>query len=61
MMASPSGKGVYTQFRTDPEILVQPGRVRFSDDGDANVTAQQGFDAAEAEQIEERLRGLGYL
>ncbi|HMT21738.1 MAG TPA: hypothetical protein PKE20_10940, partial [Promineifilum sp.] len=43
------------------EILVQPGRVRFSDDGDASVSAQQGFDAAEAEQIEERLRGLGYL
>ena len=42
-------------------IFVQPRPVQFADDDERNVTAQQGFDTAEAEQIEERLRGLGYL
>ena len=43
------------------EIFTQSNPVQFSEDDDANMAAQQGFDAAEAEQIEERLRGLGYL
>ena len=43
------------------EIFMQPGPVQFSEDGETDVTTKHGFDAAEAEQIEERLRGLGYL
>jgi hypothetical protein len=43
------------------EALVDAAPVRFSEDGEASVAAEQGFDSDEAEQIEERLRGLGYL
>ena len=43
------------------EGLVDPAPVRFSDDEAAGMADEKGFDAAEAEQIEERLRGLGYL
>jgi predicted AlkP superfamily phosphohydrolase/phosphomutase len=41
--------------------LVDPAPVRFSEDGDTHIGTEQGFGQAEAEQIEERLRGLGYL
>ncbi len=43
------------------EALVDPAPVRFSEDGESAIAAEQGFGADEAEQIEERLRGLGYL
>ena len=43
------------------EIFVDAKPVRYAEEEDASVTAEQGFDTAEAEQIEERLRGLGYL
>jgi predicted AlkP superfamily phosphohydrolase/phosphomutase len=43
------------------EIFTDPAPVRYADNGEAAVVAEQGFDAGEAEQIEERLRGLGYL
>jgi len=43
------------------EIFVQPEAVRFSEDGQTDVAAEEGFGADEREQIEERLRGLGYL
>lgn len=43
------------------EALADPAPVRFQEDEETVVAAEQGFDAAEAEQIEERLRGLGYL
>lgn len=43
------------------EALVDPLPVRYSEEGEAELSVEQTFDAAEAEQIEERLRGLGYL
>lgn len=43
------------------EALADPAPIRYSEDGGAGIAAEQGFDAAEAEQIEDRLRGLGYL
>lgn len=41
--------------------LLDPAPVRFAADDESGMRDEQGFDAAEAEQIEERLRGLGYL
>ena len=43
------------------EALIDPAPVRFSEDDESGMAAEQGFDAGEAEQIEDRLRGLGYL
>ena len=43
------------------EALIDPAPVRYAEEDGAGVNVEQGFDAAEAEQIEERLRGLGYL
>lgn len=43
------------------EALVDPAPVRYAEDDGTSVAAEQGFDASEAEQIEDRLRGLGYL
>jgi len=43
------------------EIFTRSEPLRFSDDGETDVVAEEGFGADEAEQIEERLRGLGYL
>ena len=43
------------------EALVDPAPVRYAEDEGTDVAAEQGFEADEAEQIEERLRGLGYL
>ena len=43
------------------EIFTQPEPARFSEDVETGVVAEEGFGAEEAEQIEERLRGLGYL
>jgi predicted AlkP superfamily phosphohydrolase/phosphomutase len=43
------------------EALVNPAPVRFSEDGDTEIAVEQGFESDEAAQIEERLRGLGYL
>lgn len=43
------------------EALVDPAPVRYSDDEETGLSAGQGFATDEAEQIEDRLRGLGYL
>ncbi len=43
------------------EAFVDPAPVRYSEDEAAEVAAEQEYADAEAEQIEERLRGLGYL
>ena len=43
------------------EALVDPAPVRYEDGDGADVAAVQGFGAEDAEQIEARLRGLGYL
>ncbi|MBP6016530.1 MAG: alkaline phosphatase family protein [Candidatus Promineofilum sp.] len=43
------------------EGLVDPAPVRFVADEETDDRDEKGFDAAESEQIEERLRGLGYL
>jgi len=43
------------------EALVDPAPVRFSENAEEGVAAGSGFDADDAAQIEERLRGLGYL
>lgn len=43
------------------EALVDPEPVRFSENAEEGVAAGSGFDADDAAQIEERLRGLGYL
>jgi hypothetical protein len=41
--------------------LIDPAPVRFAADDESGMRDEQSFDTAEAEQIEERLRGLGYL
>ncbi|HNS40003.1 MAG TPA: hypothetical protein PKJ56_07115, partial [Promineifilum sp.] len=43
------------------EALANSVPVRFADDDEADTSAGQGFATDEAEQIEDRLRGLGYL
>ena len=43
------------------EALVDPAPVRYAEDDNSDVAAEQSFGAEDAEQIEERLRGLGYL
>ena len=43
------------------EALVDPAPVRFSDEAEGGIVAEQGFSSSESEQIEGRLRGLGYL
>jgi predicted AlkP superfamily phosphohydrolase/phosphomutase len=44
------------------EIFVQPQPVRYEEgEQDTELVAEQGFNADEAQQVEERLRGLGYL
>ena len=43
------------------EALSDHTLVRFADDEGEDVVAEQGFGTDEATQIEERLRGLGYL
>ena len=43
------------------EALVDPAPVRFSDETEGDIVAEQGFSSSESEQIEGRLRGLGYL
>ena len=43
------------------EALVDPAPVRIEESNGADVAAEQGFGAEDAEQIEARLRGLGYL
>lgn len=43
------------------EALVDPAPVRYAEEDGAGVGSEQSFDIGEAEQIEERLRGLGYL
>ena len=43
------------------EALSDHTPVRFADDKGEDVVAEQGFGTDEATQIEERLRGLGYL
>ena len=43
------------------EALVDPAPVRYEEGDGADVAAVQGFGAEDAEQIEARLRGLGYL
>ena len=43
------------------EALVDPAPVRIIDEDEADVAAVQSFGAGEAEQIEDRLRSLGYL
>lgn len=43
------------------EALVDAAPVTYEDEGESAMADERGFDAAEAEQIEERLRGLGYL
>lgn len=43
------------------EALIDPAPVRFSENEEHDIANGEGFDTSEAEQIEERLRGLGYL
>ncbi len=43
------------------EALIDPAPLRYVENDEAGMAAEQGFDAAESQQIEERLRGLGYL
>jgi len=44
------------------EIFNQPQEITFDDRDQENmVIPEQGFDAEEAQQVEDRLRGLGYL
>ncbi len=43
------------------EALADPAPVRFVEEDAADLAAVQGFGAGESEQIEERLRSLGYL
>ena len=43
------------------EALAKPQAITYNEDNDADPMVEYGFKPAEAEQIEERLRGLGYL
>ncbi len=43
------------------EALVDPAPVQFSEDGESEIATEHSFASDEAQQIEERLRGLGYL
>ncbi len=44
------------------EIFEEPRQVRFEDgDQETELVVEQGFNADEAQQVEDRLRGLGYL
>ncbi len=43
------------------EALANPQAITYNEDNDADPMVEYGFKPAEAEQIEERLRGLGYL
>ena len=43
------------------EVLANPQAITYTEDNDAGLMTEYGFKPDEAEQIEERLRGLGYL
>ncbi len=43
------------------EIFTSPQEVVIADDETAELVTEQGFSAEDADQVEERLRGLGYL
>ena len=43
------------------EALVDPAPVQFIDNENTDIYKEQSFDETEARQIEERLKGLGYL
>ena len=43
------------------EALANPQAITYNEDNDVDPMVEYGFKPAEAEQIEERLRGLGYL
>lgn len=43
------------------DILIDPGLVTYSDDAEMDAASAPGFSATEEAQVEERLRGLGYL
>jgi predicted AlkP superfamily phosphohydrolase/phosphomutase len=43
------------------EIFAAPQPITYDESDTADLSDQQGYDAEEAAQVEERLRGLGYL